>query len=599
METKELVLLDIDYVTYKGLPVVRLFGKIVGDVEERPIIALDRHFRPYIYVIPEENIEKCIQQIKTLDVSEVNPVIKKEFGKEIEILEVVLYHPQDVPKLREKILNLSEVNDIREHDIPFYRRYLIDNALFPMGQVEVTGKYVEASKYPGISNPSEDIVIFEIDGNPKQKDGEIPHLKVMSFDIEVRNPKGMPDATVDPIIMISLAGNFGLEKVLSTKNSSLNCVETLKDEKEIISRFVEIINTENPHVIMGYNSDIFDFPYIKDRAKKLGVSLKLGLDGSEIKFLRRGFVSAALIRGRVHVDLYPIMRRHLTLDRYSLERVYKELFDEEKEDIEGDEIWKYWDSGGEKLEQLFEYSLDDAVSAYKVGEKMLPINRELTRIIGQPIADVSRMAAGQMVEWFLMRKAYNYGELVPNKPSQYEYSKRRGVTYVGGYVKEPVKGLHENIVSFDFKSLYPSIIISKNISPETIIKEKIDKEYYTAPEVHHKFIKEPKGFIPSIIGDLLKERVKIKNLMKITEDPVEQRILNVQQQALKTLANSMYGLYGFPRFRWYSHECADAVTAWGRDYIKNTMKKAEVYGFEAVYADTDVFYATYIGRKEN
>lgn len=598
METKGLVLLDIDYVTDKGLPVVRLFGKEVGEENEQPIIALDRHFRPYIYVIPKDDMKTCIKQIKTLEVNEVNPITKKDFGEEIELLEVVLSHPQEVPKLREKILNLSEVREIREHDIPFYRRYLIDNALFPMAKVEVTGKSKTQRSCPGITNPGENICIFEMEGKPKPKDGKIHQLKVMSYDIEVRNPEGMPNAKSNEIIMISLAGNFGLEKVLSTKKSSLKYVETLNSEKEMILKFVEIINTENPDVILGYNSDNFDFPYINDRAKKLGISLKLGLDGSEIKFLRRGFVSAAVIRGRVHVDLYPIMRRHLTLDRYTLERVYKELFDEDKEDINGDEIWKYWDSDGEMLEELFEYSMDDAIAAYKVGEKMLPINRELTRIIGQPLSDVSRMASGQMIEWFLIRKAYEYGELVPNKPSQYEYSKRRGRTYVGGYVKDPVKGLHENIVSFDFKSLYPSIIISKNISPDTIIKGETEEEYYTAPEVPHKFRKEPQGFIPSIIGELLQERAKIKKLIKKTDDPMEQRILNVQQEALKTLANSMYGVYGYARFRWYRHECADAVTAWGRDYIKKTMKRAEEFGFKAIYADTDGFYATYTGKVE-
>lgn len=629
METKRFVLLDIDYVTDNGLPVVRLFGKETGG-EEQSIIALDRNFKPYIYVIPEGDIEKCIVQIKTLDVAEVNQIKKKDIGEEIELLEVVLSHPRDVPKLREKILNLSEVQDIREHDIPFYRRYLIDNGLFPMAEVEVKGKSTDFPSCPGITDPGENrrkfiefsgprklvfgaeeiiishsnqksmifnyITIFEIEGKPKPKDRRIPHLKVMSYDIEVRNPEGMPSADSDEIIMISLAGNFGMEKVLSTKKSSKKYVETLKDEKEMILRFIEIINTENPHVILGYNSDIFDFPYINDRAKKLGIKLNLGLDGSEIKFLRRGFVSAAVIRGRIHVDLYPVMRRHLTLDRYTLERVYRELFGEEKEDIEGDEIWKYWDSGGEKLEKLFEYSLDDALAAYKIGEKMIPLTLELTRIIGQPLSDVSRMASGQMIEWFLIRKAHEYGEVVPNKPSQSEYSKRRGLTYVGGYVKEPEKGLHENIVSFDFKSLYPSIIISKNISMETVIKNGKEGEYYTAPEVGHKFKKEPNGFIPSIIEDLLKERAVIKDKMKKSDDELEKRILNVQQQALKTLANSMYGLYGFARFRWYSRECADAVTAWGRDYIKKTMKKAEEYGFKAIYADTDGFYATYTGK---
>ncbi len=599
METKRFILLDIDYVSENGRPVVRLFGKECGEDEGRSIIALDRHFRPYIYVIPHDNLEKCIQQIKTLEIDEVRKIQKKDVGIQKEMLEVILFHPQDVPKLREKILNLTEVKEIREHDIPFYRRYLIDNALFPMAEVEVKGKSKTQKSGPGISSTDENLCIFEVEGNPKPQDGEIPNLKVMSFDIEVRNPKGMPTADRDEIIMISLASNFGLSKVLSTKSAPMDYIETLKSEKEMIKRFVEIINTENPDVIVGYSSDNFDFPYINDRAKKLGVSINIGLDGSGMKFLRRGYVSAAVIKGRIHVDLYPIMRRHLTLDRYTLERVYKELFDEEKEDIEGDEIWKYWDSNGKMLEELFEYSMDDAIAAYKVGEKMLPLNRELTRIIGQPLSDISRMASGQMVEWFLIRKAYEVNEIIPNKPSQYEYSKRRGLTYVGGYVKDPVKGLHENIVAFDFKSLYPSIIISKNISPDTFIKGETDEEYYTAPEVPHKFRKEPEGFIPSIIGDLLKERVKIKDILKKTaKGSVEYRILNVQQEALKTLANSMYGVYGYARFRWYSRECADAVTAWGRDYIKNTMKEAEKYGFKAIYADTDGFYATYIGNTE-
>ena len=597
METKRLILLDIDYVSENGLPVVRLFGKELGEDKGRSIIALDRHFRPYIYVIPYGNMEKCIQQIKTLEINEVRKIQKKDVGIPKEMLEVVLFHPQDVPKLREKILDLTEVKEIREHDIPFYRRYLIDNALFPMAEVEVKGKSKTQKSGPGISSTDENLCIFEMEGNPEPQDGEIPHIKVMSFDIEVRNPKGMPVADRDEIIMISMASNFGLSKVLSTKSAPMEYIETLKDEKTMIKRFVEIINTENPDVILGYSSDNFDFPYINDRAKKFGIPLNIGLDGSGLKFLRRGYVSAAVIRGRIHVDLYPIMRRHLTLDRYTLERVYKELFDEEKEDIEGDEIWEYWDAGGKKLEELFEYSMDDAIAAYKVGEKMLPINRELTRIIGQPLSDISRMASGQMVEWFLIRKAYEVDEIIPNKPSQYEYSKRRGLTYVGGYVKDPVKGLHENIVAFDFKSLYPSIIISKNISPDTFIKGETDEEYHTAPEVPHKFRKAPPGFIPSIIGELLKERVKIKDIMKKTaKDSVEYRILNVQQEALKTLANSMYGVYGYARFRWYSRECADAVTAWGRNYIKNTMKEAEKYGFKAIYADTDGFYATYIGN---
>jgi DNA polymerase elongation subunit (family B) len=119
METKRFILLDIDYVTENGRPVVRLFGKERGDDKGRSIIALDKHFRPYIYVIPRGNIEDCIKQIYTFDVDEVRRVQKKDINQGKEMLEVILFHPQDVPKLRDKIWDLSEVKEIREHDIPF------------------------------------------------------------------------------------------------------------------------------------------------------------------------------------------------------------------------------------------------------------------------------------------------------------------------------------------------------------------------------------------------------------------------------------------------------------------------------------------------
>jgi DNA polymerase I len=82
--------------------------------------------------------------------------------------------------------------------------------------------------------------------------------------------------------------------------------------------------------------------------------------------------------------------------------------------------------------------------------------------------------------------------------------------------------------------------------------------------------------------------------MKESRDPTEKKVLDVQQKALKRLANTMYGIYGFSRFRWYSFECAQSITAWGREYIKDAMKKAEEYGLHPIYADTDGFFVKYI-----
>ncbi len=585
-----MVLLDIDYITRGDKAVVRLFGREKSDGEGNSIIVLDYGFKPYIYVDPH-NLEQCHEQLDDLDLVQIEKVEMKDLGKDKEFLKVTFNHPQDVPKLRDKIRDLSQVKEIREHDIPFYRRYLIDKGLFPMAEVEVEVK--KAS--PEICSIPEDIgtSVMELSGQIQPFSSDFPDLKILSLDIEVYNPKGMPNAEDDPIIMISLSSNHGLRKVISTVESPLDFMERVEDEKQMLERFVAIIEEENPDILIGYNSDNFDFPYIRDRAAILDVPLTIGTDGSSLKFMKRGFANAALVKGRVHVDLYLIMRRYLQLDRYTLERVYLELFDEEKYDIPGDEIHQYWDDCGSKLEKLCNYSLDDAVAVTKIGEKMIPLTLELTRIVGQPFFDVARMATGQQVEWYLIRKSHEQGEVVPNKPSSSQYSNRRGKRAAGGYVKDPVKGLHENIVYFDFRSLYPSIIISKNVSPDTLVDECNPENCHISPEGGHMFLKEPAGFVPSIIGNILNERVRLKTLMKESKDDEEKKILNVQQEALKRLANSMYGVYGYSRFRWYRLECADAITAWGRDYIKKTMVKAEKFGFKPVYADTDGFYAVY------
>jgi DNA polymerase I len=430
---------------------------------------------------------------------------------------------------------------------------------------------------------------------PVLLESDFPELKILSFDIETYNPKGMPRAEEDPIIMISLSSNEGLKKVISTAPCEFDFVKTVATEEDILKEFINTVKKENPNLILGYNSDNFDFSYINERAKRLGISIDLGTDGSSLKFMRRGFTNAALVKGRVHVDLYLIVRRYLSMDRYTLERVYWEIFGENKEDIPGGEICNYWDNGGEQLDSLFKYSLDDAVAVTKIGEKMLPLTMELTRIVGQPFFDVARMATGQLVEWYLIRKAFEVGELVPNKPSTAEHSDRRSRRAAGGYVKDPASGLHENIVYFDFRSLYPSIIISKNVSLDTLTGECEEGACHVSPEAGYLFLKEPKGFVPSVIGNVLSERVRLKTMMNQATDKRESQLLNVQQEALKRLANSMYGVYGFSRFRWYSLECADAITAWGRDYIKKTMKKAEEFGFKPIYADTDGFYAVYEG----
>lgn len=589
---RNVVILDIDYVIQDEKPFIRLFSKD----KNKNIVLIDDSFRPYLYVVPLEDIETTKKEINdNFENLELEVVTKKDFQIEKEFIKVYFDTPVSLSKNRESVRSLDSVKTIREFDIPFYRRYLMDNDIIPMTEVKAIGEVLDSFG----DLKSENLEIIKLTEPLERINDNIKDFRILSFDLEVRNPRGMPNPEVDEIIMIGLASNFGVNKVISTKTNSKSSdfIEKVSSEKEMIESFVKTIKENNVDVIVGYNSDNFDFPYIIKRAELLDVPLDIGMDNSTIKFVRRGgYTEAASIKGLIHVDLYLVMRRYMSLDRYTLERVYLELFGEEKIDVPGERIWEFWDNGGDELDNLFDYSLDDVVATIKIAEQILPLNLELTRIVGQPLFDLSRMTTGTQAEWYLVKEAFFDNEIIPNKAAALNTNARNAAEdNEGGYVREPEKGLHENLVQFDFRSLYPSIIISKNISPDVLVLNDVDNpdDYNISPEHDFKFKKEPQGFIPSVIGKILYRRLDIKKAMKESTDPTEKKFLDVEQQALKRLINTMYGVYGFPNFRWYSFECAKAITSWGRQYIKMSIKKAEEYGFHTIYADTDGFYAKY------
>ena len=575
-------LLDIDYETVNGRAVLKLFFKGDGGF----FVASDSSFTPYFYVSYRGNPEELKKRLAELErVVDVRMEEKGFFGAKKKVLRVAVTHPQDVPKLREAIKDLEGIEEIYEHDILFVRRYLMDKDLRPLTWMDVEGERVDGEICVHGFSPVED---------------DPPEMRILAFDTEVYNPKGAPRAAADPIIMISLASNTGIRKVLTWRSpdGALDFVEVLKNEKEALRRFAEIVMEGDYDIILGYNTDNFDFPFLRDRLKHLGMELTLGRAEAKLEMKGRRGLKEARIRGRPHLDLYHIIRRSVKLSSYVLENVVRELLGEEKEKIPGGDLWRYWDERGEKLERLLRYSLEDAETTLKLGEKFLPLQCELTRIVQQPLFDVSRMTSGQLVEWLLMKEASRSGELIPNRPAGAEYTRRMMETYMGGYVREPKKGIVEDVAVFDFRSLYPSVIVTHNIDPSTLINGEGEGDAKEAPGVGYRFTKKRKGFIPQILQGLIKRRAEIKRRMEETKSRSERALLDAQQRALKLLANSFYGYMGYPRARWYRRECAESVAAYARMYIQKVMKMAEEeFGLEVVYGDTDSLFVV-VPREE-
>ncbi|OYT52798.1 MAG: DNA polymerase [Candidatus Altiarchaeales archaeon ex4484_2] len=546
-------LLDASYTIRDDKPVIRLFYKTKKGVDVEEVT----DFQPYFYATARGDWKELEKKIRSME-GVVSVDGREMIDHEIErrVLRITVKQPRDVSSLRGEVKDLEECEEVREADLPFAQRYLIDSGITPM-------EYAE-----------------EMD------------LRVASFDMEVYNPEGEPRPEKDPILMVSYSDNKGLRRVWSTKggNLGLEYVVELSSEKALIKKFMETVEERGIDIIVTYNGDNFDFPYLKDRCSFNRITPALGFNGAAVKMERRGMNFGARIRGRPHVDMFPVCRQLFNLPRYRLEDVYFELFNEEKIDIKAGEMRRIWDTGeGEEFKAFFEYSMSDADSTLKIAEALLPLQYELSRIVRLPVYECSRTASGQRVEHLLIREAHHRNILVPNKPSDRIFEERKGKSYTGAYVVDPVKGVHDNIILFDFRSLYPSIITSYNIDCSTIDCDCCSGEKHRSPTGHY-FCEKRKGFIPTVLGALVERRVGVKKELMKEKDPARKSLLDVKQQALKLLANSMYGYFGFPRARWYSRECAEAIAALGRQYIHETIGKARKSGFKVIYGDTDSVY---------
>jgi len=195
------------------------------------------------------------------------------------------------------------------------------------------------------------------------------------------------------------------------------------------------------------------------------------------------------------------------------------------------------------------------------------------------------MRYGRLVEQYIIKNSIDENRVIENKPSESDISSRMRTKVVGAFVYQPTPGVYKNVRVFDFRSLYPSIIIAHNIDPYTLSEEGETEIYLPHKKV---CFKKEGGFIPALLKNLLEKRGQIKSdLKKVDSDSELGKELDAQSYAIKILANSFYGYLGFYGARWYSIDCAAAITAMGRKYIEGLIKTAEKHGIEVIYGDTD------------
>ena len=567
---------DVDYRTDPLR--IRLFGKNSEGVFK----LLDRKFRPYFYAVPEEDtgeIEKDLEEKdftsdkrEDLEIIDFEVVEVKDGLESIDVVKVYVGVPATITKLKNELWDLESVSHCREFDISFYRRYLIDKELRPGSWVEIEGDHQESEKF---------VSEIEVQDIRPLESSEDLQWKSLAFDLEV----------IDEDIVMASFYSEKFRKVLSLKDTDLEFVEEVEDQAEMLERFIEIVEDQKADILLGYNTDEFDFDILRDKADETGVTLALGRNGERMKFNRRGRFKGARIKGRMHLDLYPFVTHVLapgidseTLD---LDSVAQEMLGKEKDDLSWSEMKQIWREKGD-IEKFAEYALKDSELTYQLGEQISPQILELSKITGLIPFDTCRLTYGQLTENYLLREAYSRNMLSRNRPSQKKRSKRdREQAYTGGFVYTPEEGLYDNVAVFDFRSLYPTVMVAHNISPEMLGVEACEDEFII-DELDYSFCQDEQGFFPELVENLVSSRYSIKEKMKNMEEGSEKySSLYSRQQAQKILANSFYGYLGYSGARWYSREAAEATTYLGRKYIQDTIETAEEMGFEMVYGDTD------------
>jgi len=349
---------------------------------------------------------------------------------------------------------------------------------------------------------------------------------------------------------------------------------THEDEAEMLQAFINYIAETDPDIIIGWNLDEFDAPYLINRMNKLYIN-----PSKMARYGQRAFVSKwkTKIFGRVLFDLM---------------KAYKKISQGGRESWSLDYISRYEGLGGKEefrgeLDELFKNDVKKYMAYNKRDVELLVLLNEKLQII-EFFNEIRRLSFCTFEDVFMNSKIADclclkhvHGKKVlpsVNRDNPEE-------TFKGAFVHESEPKLHRNIAVMDMASLYPSIMIGFNISYDTYLP----KKEVNCINVDNKFFfKKEKGIIPSIVQPLLERRKIVKNeLQNHSPESREYKTLWMTQYSLKVIANSFYGVLGFRFFRLYKREVARSVTYIAEKIIREVINWFEQKGHKIIYGDTD------------
>ncbi len=543
--------------------------------------------------------------IDLVEVKKHDPITDKE----ITMTKIIVKDPLAIGGTR---ASLRERMKLWEADIKYHANYIFDlgfqvgayyiidskNSLPKEVEMEIPQEILNRLKHPGDKNIYKWLKLLAM---------EVPNYKRIALDIEVFNPPGVMPRVEDPqypIFIASLRGSDGLKKILvydlrnEIKEDSLKLdnytVEVFRSEKQLIERIIEIIK-EYP-IVITFNGDKFDLPYIRKRAEAIGIPnirdyIKLGRNDARISW-------------GVHIDLYEFFKNvsikiyafSNAYDIVSLDSVSKALIGEGKIELSKsfEEISIY---------EAMNYAYRDADITYRLTEfnqnLVMNLITIIARISNMTIDDVCRLSISNWIKNRLVFEHRKLNYLIPLREEieakgvkQHLKPITKGKKYVGAIVIQPDPGIHFNVHVVDFASLYPSIIKEYNISYETVNCPHEECKDNLVEGTSTWICKKKQGIISQFAGAIRDVRVNIfKKLAKdrrISEE--KRRFYDVVQSSLKVFINAIYGVMGSEAFPFYYLPAAEATTILGRNAIMKAIELAREMGLKVIYGDTDSLF---------
>jgi DNA polymerase I len=367
-----------------------------------------------------------------------------------------------------------------------------------------------------------------------------------------------PDQQGAQVLMIALSDTRGYEALLDG------------DEKQILEQLVERIQALDPDVIEGHNLFGFDVPYLAARAKAVGVPLRLGRDGSELRLgsPRQCIIGAnsrtftpAFVHGRHLIDTYLSVQRfdigRGDLESYGLKEATQQLGIAAPDRIylEREQIPDLWRTDPETVRR---YCLQDVHETRRLADLTLPTEFYQCQMLPDTLQNLATIGTGEKANLMFLRAYLAEGHAIPAPQGAREYP--------GGYTEVRQVGLIPRIVKADVESLYPSVML----------------RYGIKPRADHLNV-----FLPTL-ERLRSLRLDAKARAKQTQG-AESAYWDGLQNSFKILVNSYYGYLGSP-FHFNDYDAAEQVTLTGQELVKQIAAEIERQGGMVVEIDTDGVY---------